>query len=69
MEQPLQQSLTISPGKSFEFPVKLIKTWRLWRQRARERAQLAAMSPGQWKDIGLTTMDARQEINKARWKP
>jgi len=41
----------------------------LWRQRARERAELARMSEYELKDIGLGNCAARWEINKPFWRP
>ncbi len=40
----------------------------VWWKRAQERKQLAQMSQAQWKDIGVTMSDAKQEINKPFWK-
>ena len=50
---------------------KLRKTWaalRLWRQRARERHQLAKLPPYILKDIGLTEADRYQETRKHFWE-
>jgi uncharacterized protein YjiS (DUF1127 family) len=69
MEQRLQRIHVLATSQLLEGIARLLANWRTARQRARERAQLAAMSPREWKDIGLTPSDARREINKAGWLP
>ncbi len=39
-----------------------------WRQRARERSQLALLSDRDIRDLGLTAQDAEYEINKPFWR-
>ncbi len=41
--------------------------YRLWRQRQRQRRQLASMSDHLLKDIGVSRYDALQEANKPFW--
>ena len=43
-------------------------TLQNWRQRNRERRQLAMMNANQLKDIGLTITAAKREINKPCWR-
>ena len=47
----------------------LLDTLRLWRRRARERAELARFSERELHDIGLSSADALQEISKPVWRP
>jgi uncharacterized protein YjiS (DUF1127 family) len=42
---------------------------RLWRRRARERAELARFSARELRDIGISDADAQREINKPFWRP
>jgi uncharacterized protein YjiS (DUF1127 family) len=39
----------------------------LWRQRARSRAELAALDDRMLDDIGLTRIDVAREVNKPFW--
>jgi uncharacterized protein YjiS (DUF1127 family) len=41
---------------------------RTWRQRARERAELARMSQTELRDIGVSSSDRWEEINKPFWR-
>ncbi len=46
--------------------------WRLletWRERSRERAQLAGLSLRELRDMGLSPGDAREEAGKPFWRP
>jgi uncharacterized protein YjiS (DUF1127 family) len=47
---------------------KLVATLREWRQRSRERAELAALDDRMLKDIGLTRADAEFLSNKPFWR-
>jgi uncharacterized protein YjiS (DUF1127 family) len=46
----------------------LVDTLRLWRRRARERAELARFGRRELQDIGLSPSDAWQEIRKPFWR-
>ena len=46
----------------------VIATLREWRQRSRERAQLAGLDDRMLRDIGLTHADAEFLANKPFWK-
>ena len=46
----------------------LLETLRLWRRRARERAELARFSQRELLDIGISNADALQEIRKPMWR-
>lgn len=39
-----------------------------WRQRSRERAQLAALDERMLRDIGISRGDVLHEINKPFWR-
>jgi len=44
-------------------------TMQGWRQRSRERAELARLDDRMLRDIGMTRGDVWQEINKPFWRP
>lgn len=46
----------------------LIALLRCWRRRARERRQLAAMGRLAWRDLGLSDVDVRREVDKPFWR-
>ena len=46
-----------------------LATLRLWRERARQRRQLAAMDDYLLNDIGLTRVDVEAEFQKPFWRP
>ncbi|HKU98812.1 MAG TPA: DUF1127 domain-containing protein [Vineibacter sp.] len=46
----------------------VLDTLRLWRRRARERAELARFSTRELRDIGITPADALHEISKPAWR-
>ncbi|MCW9033772.1 MAG: DUF1127 domain-containing protein [Rhodospirillales bacterium] len=78
--QPLPRQFSSSSRNIAAFEIQNLTTWvdrvtcrfmttfRTWRQRSKERNELAAMSPAQAKDIGLTMTDLRQEANKEFWQ-
>ena len=41
---------------------------RTWRQRERERAELGRMSQAELHDIGVSSADQWEEINKPFWR-
>jgi uncharacterized protein YjiS (DUF1127 family) len=45
-----------------------VALYQEWRRRARGRAELAALSDRELRDIGLTRYDARGEIGKPFWR-
>jgi uncharacterized protein YjiS (DUF1127 family) len=48
--------------------VRLVATLLRWRERARERRQLLAMTTRELRDIGLSNVDAWREANKPLWR-
>ncbi|HEX2890032.1 DUF1127 domain-containing protein [Vineibacter terrae] len=48
--------------------LSLTDTLRLWRRRARERAELARFTDRELHDIGIGASDALHEINKPVWR-
>jgi uncharacterized protein YjiS (DUF1127 family) len=53
------------PKAAFGRSVALL---REWRQRSRERAQLAALDERMLRDIGISRGDVLREINKPFWR-
>lgn len=45
-----------------------VALYKEWRRRARGRAELAALSDRELRDIGVTRYDARHEIGKPFWR-
>jgi uncharacterized protein YjiS (DUF1127 family) len=48
---------------------RLLALLRCWRARARGRHELAQMGPLAWRDLGLSDLDQRREVNKPFWRP
>jgi uncharacterized protein YjiS (DUF1127 family) len=46
----------------------LVALYQEWRRRAQGRAELAALSDRELRDIGVTRYDARREIGKPFWR-
>lgn len=46
----------------------LVALYKEWRRRARGRAELAALSDRELRDIGVTRYDAHHEIGKPFWR-
>ena len=40
-----------------------------WNERSQQRRRLAEMGPRMLKDIGISTTDVWQEVNKPFWRP
>lgn len=47
---------------------RLTAKLRTWRQRKRERAELARMSQAELHDIGVSSADRWKEISKPFWR-
>jgi uncharacterized protein YjiS (DUF1127 family) len=47
---------------------QLSKTFHVWRQRQRDRRQLAEMSPRDLHDVGLSWSDIAYEAEKPFWR-
>ncbi len=61
-------SSTASP--SFGLPPwvrRCMHVLALWAERGRQRRQLAALNDAALKDIGLTRLDVRTEVEKPFW--
>ena len=57
-------------GRSLRRALNSVRaTMQRWRQRSRERAQLARLDDRMLRDIGVTRGDVWQEINKPFWRP
>jgi uncharacterized protein YjiS (DUF1127 family) len=46
---------------------QVVAVLRLWRRRARDRAELASLDDRMLDDIGLTRIDIMREIGKPFW--
>ena len=55
-------------GSPFDAATRVIATFREWRRRARDRAQLAGLDDRMLRDIGLTRADAEFLSNKPFWR-
>lgn len=58
-----------APRKAAALLHKAAALIRVWRRRAREREQLARLSPHLLRDIGITPVEARHEAGKPFWRP
>jgi uncharacterized protein YjiS (DUF1127 family) len=47
---------------------RVLGTWREWRRRAHDRAELATLDDRMLKDIGLTRCDAEFLSNQPFWR-
>jgi len=47
---------------------ELIETFHVWRQRQRDRRQLAEMPPRDLHDVGLSWSDIAYEAEKPFWR-
>jgi uncharacterized protein YjiS (DUF1127 family) len=59
-------TLTSFHARAF-FP-QILATLRLWRQRVREREQLARLCTRDLRDLGLSRTDIMDEIRKPFWR-
>jgi uncharacterized protein YjiS (DUF1127 family) len=48
---------------------RLLKTLRLWQERARGRQQLREFDDPMLRDIGITRLQAEAEATKPFWRP
>lgn len=48
---------------------RLAATWRVWRQRAEQRRQLALLDDRMLRDIGISRAAAEKEARKPFWRP
>ena len=49
------------------WPVSMLRQLRRWAELARERRQLAMLSDGALKDLGLSRADIYQETERPFW--
>src|SRR5690348_11487325 len=64
--QPVPRSASRRPLR--EALKRIFATLREWRQRSRERAELAKLDDRMLRDIGVTRGDVCREINKPFWR-
>ncbi len=64
--------ISLSPARKFLF-TELLETLgpriRRWRDRARQRAELARMSDREIRDIGVSRAEVWREVRKPFWRP
>lgn len=53
---------------STAWPLRVLATLLLWRQRARTRRQLALLDDRQLSDIGISSADRMDEVSKPFWR-
>ena len=63
--------ISLSPARNFLFS-ELLETvrplyWR-WRDRARQRSELARMSDQEFRDIGISRAQVWREVSKPFWR-
>jgi uncharacterized protein YjiS (DUF1127 family) len=61
----LSHNVQIDPAK---YCAAVLSILRLWRQRRRERDELARMTELELKDLGLVPADRRSLLNAPFWK-
>jgi uncharacterized protein YjiS (DUF1127 family) len=59
------QVQAVPPRRTLQNFVALFKEWQ---RRAHGRAELAALSDRELRDIGVTRYEARREIGKSFWR-
>jgi len=52
----------------FGFFAQLSETFHIWRQRQRDRRQLAELTPRDLHDVGLSWSDVAYEAEKPFWR-
>ncbi len=64
--------ISLSPARNFLLD-ELFETvrplYRRWRDRARQRAELARMSDHEFRDMGINRAQVWQEVSKPFWRP
>lgn len=64
----LLQSLKVSSLARVNRIAEMIKQWRFWAQRQRQRRELMGLSDELLKDVGITRYDAMKEGQKRPWE-
>lgn len=65
---PVPLSRETQSGKPMAWFNDLVALLLCWRRRAQERRQLAAMGRLAWRDLGLSDVDVRREVDKPFWR-
>lgn len=66
--QPPSVSLQLRTTRRPAAIPRLRSLFRLWRQRARERHELARLDQRDLRDIGLSRLEVYDEISKPFWR-
>ncbi len=64
--------ISLSPARKFLFTElfeALRPLYRRWRDRARQRAELARMSDREFRDMGISRAQVWYEVSKPFWRP
>nr|WP_294563248.1 DUF1127 domain-containing protein [uncultured Rhodopila sp.] len=56
-------------GRLMPFAAAVLRLYRSWTSRARDRRELARMSDRELRDISLTRSDVEFLVNQPFWKP
>ncbi len=70
----MERTLTTKPNEFTSrpvpaaWPLRLLAALLIWRQRARTRRQLALLDDRQLSDIGITTSERLEEVDKPFWR-
>lgn len=67
--EKINSELVSAPVKKKSLIKILFSTLLLWRHNYASRRQLAQLSQGQLKDIGINRSEALEEARKPFWKP
>ena len=65
----LAKACSMAAASLLALPVRTMDTLQLWRERKRQRYDLAKLTGHMLKDIGLTRGGAESEICKPFWRP
>ena len=64
--------ISLTPARKFLL-ADLLETvrplYRRWRDRARQRAELARMSDREFRDMGISRAQVWREVSKPFWRP
>lgn len=64
----VKSAVLLIAQSTFSLVSRLTGILRTWRQRDRERAELARMSQAELHDIGVSSADQSAEISKPFWR-
>jgi uncharacterized protein YjiS (DUF1127 family) len=65
---PLRQDHRPRVAARESLSARIVRVLAVWRRRTRSRTQLARLSDGELRDIGLTPAEAARECAKPFWR-